>query len=220
MKYVLITLLLTNFFVQAEDLDDLGGFFIFNVGMAVDNKLTIFDYPFSFAYGGNISKDKYAGAFEAGLSWYRSEDEFRVPVHLSFKYAYDFINFRLSHWGIGIDTALHLGGATRNYVVKDDGTVVEEGSDSYDYDGEGNKEYYKHGIELYIGHDLGLFVKRRIATRYVVLLRAGINNAWVIQSAYVPVKSGGESEENEEIKITGEFLNPNFYLGTGIQWYF
>ena len=204
-----MVLLFTGFFVQAEEeLNQfkLGGFFALNVGMAIDTKLTKFDCPTSISYGGNILKDRYVGVFEVGLGSYRTE--YYVPVPLLFKYAYDFIRFRSHGWSLGIDTALHLGGFTRDgYSVAENGTTHQE-----------------KGIELYIGHDLGLFVKKRITARsLVVLLRTGINNAWIIQSSFIPVKSGKDeksSKEEEEIKVTGELLNPHFYLGTGIQWYF
>ncbi|MDE0151921.1 MAG: hypothetical protein OXK80_05445 [Bdellovibrionales bacterium] len=107
MKYILTVLLFTGFFAQAEELNqsNLSGFFAFNFGIAVDTKLTNFDYPVSMSYGGNILKDRYVGAFEIGLASYRGEH--RIPIHLLFKYAYDVMRSH-SYWGLGIDTTLYL----------------------------------------------------------------------------------------------------------------
>lgn len=83
----------------------------------------------------------------------------------------------------------------------------------------------KEGIDFYIGHDLGLFVKRRITSRSLVaLLRVGVNNVLLMRPRFISDKSDAspddKAKKEEKIKITHKWLTPNLYLGTGIQWYF
>ena len=223
MKYILAILLFSGFFVQAqmEEPSRSTGFFAFNIGAAVDTKLTSFDYPVSLSYGGNILKDRYVGDFEVGLAFYRAY--FYFPMHLLFKYAYDFMRSS-SDWGFGVDTSLYLGGATISYLMDKDGNVVERGSDKY-IDIFDQSKVEKQGVNFYIGHDLGLFLKRRIkAQALVALLRVGVNNALLIKPRFMPDKSdtssGDKTKKEEEIKVVREWLTPSIYLGTGVQWYF
>ncbi len=214
MKYSLIILFVTAvFFAQAENSGGLGGFVSVNVGAAVNSKLTDFNYPVSFSYGGNILEDRYVGVFEVGAGTYRGWDEFQVPIHLLFKYSYDFM-VSSSNWGIGLDTTLYLGGATINYGIDQEGKIIE-GDDWANRLTESKK-----GIELYIGHALGLFVRKRIidiqSQSLIVLLRLGINNALVMRPRF----SKKDKDKEETMKIKNDWLTPNFYLGTGFRWYF
>ena len=218
MKYILtILLFFVGFFAQSEDSNKQGGFFSLDFGAAVNSKLTHFNYPASLSYGGNILEDRYVGAVEIGISTYRQE-EFSVP-NLLLKYNYDFMT---SNWILGADTALHLGGVTvRNLEVP------EQPNTKLDADVRKNITISRTGINLYVGHDLGLFVKKRISKSFVVLFRGGMNNAFTIKPRFVSSSSpAGETESkkdkktnDEEIKVSYEFLNPNFYLSTGIEWY-
>ena len=217
MKYVLILLLFTGFFAQAEMEESYRstGFFVINVGVAVDTKLTQFNYPTSISYGGNILKDRYVGDFEVGLAFYR--EDLDAPIHLLFKYAYDFM-VSSSDWGLGVDTTLYLGGDTTDYKIDKDGNVTED-SGRYGYEDNGSVMdaiESKQGVNFYIGHDLGLFVKKRIVSQsLLVLLRLGVNNALVMKPRFFT-----KEKEEEEIKVVSEWFTPNIYLSTGFQWYF
>lgn len=239
MKYALIIILLlvAGFFAQAEDSNKQGGFFSIDFGAAVNSKLTHVSYPASLSYGGNILEDRYVGAVEIGIITYRQK-EFPVP-HLLLKYNYDFMASNPSNWILGADTALHLGGATVRYttqltessqpnipadvdVKKNNPATHKTGINLYD-----KPAIHTTGVILYVGHDLGLFVKKRISKSFVVLFRGGINNALSIKPRFVFSSSpAGETESkqdkktnDEEIEVSYDFLNPTFYLSTGIEWY-
>ena len=227
MKYALMILLFfAGFFAQAEGSNKQGGFFSLDFGTAVNSKLTHFNYPVSLSYGGNILEDQYVGAVEIGISTYRQE-EFTVP-HLLLKYNYDLMTSHSSNWSIGADTALHLGGATIHNLQGEPSQNTQPENTPLDVDVRKKMTIdHKKSIILFVGHDLGLFVKKRISKSFVVLFRGGMNNAFTIEPRFVSSSaSAGEAEskqdkktDDEEIKVSYEFLNPNFYLSTGIEWY-
>ena len=243
MKYALtILLFFVGFFAQAEGSNKQRGFFSLDFGSAVNSKLTQFSYPVSLSYGGSILEDRYVGAVEIGISSYRQQ-EFVVP-HLLLKYNYDFMTSDSSNWTLGVDTALHLGGTTvpSSQVVGEqpDIPVVGNQPDTKPADVDVKKPhsvtgYHRTMINLYVGHDLGLLVKKRISKSFVVLFRGGVNNTLTIKPRFVsslaskvesPPTTGGKVESkqgkktnDEQIKVNYELLNPNFYLSTGIEWY-
>ena len=201
MKYALtILLFFASFFAQAEDSIKRGGFFSIDFGVAVDHKLTKFHYPIMISYGGNILDDQYIGTVEVGVGVYQ------IPFQLLFKYNYDFMPSSPT-WSFGVDTALYLGGETIKYAFKKDGTITKDVYASSVRDEDGRK-----GINLYAGNDLGLFVKSNISKSFAIIFRGGVNNA-------LAFRSREKNKNDKSIKITREFLNPNVYLSTGIEWY-
>ena len=148
MRIVLATLLFVGFFAEAEDLNK-KGFFSLNFGVAVDRKFESVRYPVFWYYGGDISKNIYAGEFGVGVGIYGG------PFNLSFKYSYDFMSSG-SDWGFGFETVFYLGGR--------------------EVEGE---YYLSKGVNLYLGNDLGLFVGRYVSKSLAVLVRGGINNALI-----------------------------------------
>ena len=219
MKYALALLFFCSLPVQAEGFKK-GGFLSFDVGWAVDSKLRNFDYPLSLSYGGSILEDRYVGAVELGIVFYRVRELLLIPS-LLFKYNYDFMASS-SNWALGVDTALYLGGRVVGYYVNPDGTyVVGSTGPLKDTIREGSA-VRKRGINLHIGHDLGLFVKKHLSESFVILLRAGMNNAVIGKPRFLISQSSeaeSKKKQDEEIKVKYEFLNPNFYLSAGLQWY-
>ena len=215
MKYALtILLFFASFLAQAEGSNKQGGFFSLDFGVAVDNKLSKIHYPVFLSYGGSILDDQYIGQVEIGVGVYD------LPFHLLFKYNYDFMHHS-SNWSAGVDTALYLGGHTIQYTVKDGKVVDDVGKNFTLFNVKSDDEI--DGINIYVGHDLGVFLKKHISKSFAVLFRGGVNNVLSIKPRFTtsqsPQSSDAQSEKNEDIKITREFLNPNFYLSTGIEWY-